>query len=146
MLNLFNDLRHRPAPVVIAKQESLGAEVAAERAAPRRDDGESPEWTIPPQVQQVVPGRAQAGQAGKQLGSVEPAESSVKGILQHLGPNAFGLADANRIAMLARLFRVEESVRAAQDDRHPATAELVGDVVGAKRIESPRGNRSEEHT
>src|ERR1035438_8393750 len=47
MLNLFNDLRHGPAPIVVAEQEPLRAEVAAERAAPRRDDGESPGLRAP---------------------------------------------------------------------------------------------------
>src|ERR1017187_1804103 len=91
MLNLFNDLRHGPAPIVVAEQEPLRAEVAAERAAPRRDDGEGPEWPIPPQVQEVVTGQAQSGKVRKQLSPVEPAQSSVKGMLQHLGPDALGL-------------------------------------------------------
>ena len=73
MFDFFNDFSHRPASVTVPKQESLGAEVAAERAAPRRDDGEGPEWTIASQVQQVVTGHGQAGQVGKRLGLVMPA-------------------------------------------------------------------------
>src|ERR1039458_1846991 len=68
MLDFFNDVSHRPAAIVVPEQEPLRAEVAAERAAPRRDDGESPEWTIPPQVQEVITRFAQPGQVGLQLG------------------------------------------------------------------------------
>src|ERR1039458_7216401 len=118
MFDFLDNFGHRPAPVAVPKQESLGTEVAAERAAPRGNDSEGPEGTIAPQVQQVITGQAQAGQVGQQLGPVEPAQSSMQNILQHLGPDAFGFPDADRIAVCSRLFRVEEGVRPAQDDRH----------------------------
>ena len=141
MFDFLDDFGNRPAPVIVAEQESLGAEVAAERAAPRRNDGEGPEWAIAPQVQQVVTRHGQAGQVGKQLGPIARAQSSTKSILQNPGPDTFGLPDADGIAMFSRLIRMEEGVWAAQDDRLAAPAELIGDVVGAVGVESPGGNR-----
>lgn len=61
-------------------------------------------------------------------------------ILQHPAPNPLGLTNPDGIAMFARLFGVKKGVRSAQDYRHAAPAELIGDVVGAVGIERPGGD------
>ena len=67
MLYFRDDFGHGPAAITLSQQEALGAKLAPERAAPRRNCSEGPEWAVVTQVHQVIAGQGKAPEVGQYL-------------------------------------------------------------------------------
>jgi hypothetical protein len=142
VLDLGDHFFDRPLALGTVVKCGDRAEIAAVRASARRLHGA--DSGIPSRRQQVA-GRTLEAHQRRLLIAVDTSESAIGSVRGDLAPNAFRLADHNRVGVPDRFLRTERWMHAAKHHGNAPPAEAAGNLVGPRRRRRHAANADQIH-